>query len=116
MKNAATACVVLTTWPADQPVAPFARAVIEARLAACVHVAAAGDSTYRWKQTIEEAREHQVLIKTTRARLADLEAEVRRRHPYEVPEWLVLDADGSAAYLAWIDESVFDRSGDQPSA
>lgn len=106
MENDTHPCLVLTSWPADAPAAPLARAVIEARLAACVHVSAAGASTYRWDDGIEVANERQIVIKTTRARLAALEAHVRAMHPYTLPEWLVLDAGGSAAYLAWLGDSV----------
>jgi periplasmic divalent cation tolerance protein len=46
------------------------------------------------------------VIKTTRDRVAAVEARVKELHPYELPEFLVLPATGSAAYLAWIGESV----------
>lgn len=111
MKNDARPCVVLTTWPSDRPVAPIARALVDARLAACVHAASAGASTYRWNDAVETAEERQVVIKTTRDRLDALVAEVRRLHPYALPEWLVIDATGSEAYVAWIAASVA-----QPSA
>lgn len=116
MKSDARPCLVLTTWPADRPAGPFARALVDAKLAACVHVAPAGASTYRWRGAIEDASEHHVVIKTTRARLEALAAEVRRRHPYEVPEWLVVDASGSEAYAGWIADAVATEPGDQASA
>ena len=47
------------------------------------------------------------LIKTTDERYASLEARLRQLHPYDVPEFLVITVDGgSAAYLAWLNESV----------
>lgn len=106
MENDSRPCLVLTTWPADQPVAPLAQAIVEARLAACVHVAAAGRSVYRWDGVVESADEHQVIFKTTRARVAALEAHVRAAHPYALPEWLVVEVDGGADYLTWIADSV----------
>lgn len=106
MENDLRSCLVLTTWPADRPIAPLARAILEARLAACVHASGIGMSVYRWEGAIEEAEERQVVLKTTRARLPALEAHVRAAHPYAVPEWLVVEASGSADYLAWIAGSV----------
>ncbi|MBL8135022.1 MAG: divalent-cation tolerance protein CutA [Acidobacteria bacterium] len=97
---------MLTTWPADQPVEAFVRGMVEARLAACVHVSGAGRSIYRWEGAIEEAAEQQLIIKTTRGRLAALGAYVRGAHPYTVPEWLEFDAAGSDAYAAWIAASI----------
>jgi periplasmic divalent cation tolerance protein len=44
------------------------------------------------------------VIKTAPAHLAALEARVRELHPYELPEFLVLSASGSKAYLDWIAE------------
>jgi periplasmic divalent cation tolerance protein len=48
-----------------------------------------------------------LLIKTSRKRLAKLQATVGRLHSYEVPEFIVLPiAAGSRAYLAWLDDSL----------
>lgn len=106
MENDGPLCLVLTTWPAASDPEAFARRLIDARLAACVHVLPAGASTYRWQGAVESAREHQVIVKTTRAALAALAAEVRAAHPYDVPEWLVLDITAGAAYGDWLRDSV----------
>lgn len=99
--------VVLTTWPADRPVDAFARALVERRLAACVSVLPLQHSTYRWRGAVEEADEHQVLMKTTTSRISALEEAVRELHPYDVPEWLVMDVTGgSDRYLGWVRESA----------
>jgi periplasmic divalent cation tolerance protein len=64
-------------------------------------------SIYRWKGQVEQDREQQLVIKTTMDRVNALEARVRELHTYELPEFLVIAADGgSAAYLAWVQESV----------
>ena len=99
--------LVLTTFPADSDADVFARTLVSERLAACVSVLPPMQSTYRWKGTVETAVERQVLIKTTAAKVAALEERVRALHPYEVPEFLVLNIQtGSAAYLSWLNESV----------
>ncbi len=106
MENATAVCLVLTTWPVASPVEPFVRALVETRLAACVHVCEPGRSTYRWAGAVEEAVERQLVIKTTRDRVAAIEARLHEAHPYDVPEFLVCDAAGGRAYAAWIRESV----------
>ena len=99
--------LVLTTFPADGDADGFARTLVSERLAACVSVLPPMQSTYRWKGTVETAVERQVVIKTTAANVAAVEKRVRELHPYEVPEFLVLNIQaGSAAYLAWFNESV----------
>lgn len=95
--------VVLTTWPADGDPSAFARILVEGRLAACVNVLGEMESTYRWEGRVEEARERQLVIKTARSRVPEVEARLRELHPYDVAEFLVLRvADGGADYLAWV--------------
>jgi len=94
--------LVLTTMPDDDRADTLARTLVEERLAACVNVHGAMRSTYRWKGQIERDAERQVVIKTTKGQLAKLEERLRALHPYELPEFLVLDAGGSAAYAGWV--------------
>lgn len=105
MSEAREAIVVLVTAP---PVlAPkLARALLEARVAACVATTPVR-SVYRWKGEVHEDEEVQLVIKTTRDRFAALEATVRAHHTYEVPEILALPVvDGGAPYLAWLREQT----------
>ena len=46
------------------------------------------------------------MIKTTRGRLAALEARLRALHPYELPEFVVLEAGGSEAYVKWVRDAT----------
>jgi periplasmic divalent cation tolerance protein len=98
--------IVLTTLGADADAAALARTLVAERLAACVNVLPPMASVYRWKGQIEQDREQQLVIKTTADRVTLLQARLRELHPYELPEFLVLDAAAGAAYAAWIEESV----------
>ena len=99
--------IVLTTVPEDLDARALAQTLVGERLAACVSVLPTMTSIYRWEGKVDESRERQLVIKTSaetvdrlRDRLADL-------HPYDVPEFLVLEvASGAAAYLTWLAESV----------
>ena len=65
------------------------------------------ESIYRWEGDIEQETERQVVIKTSRERVAALWDRVRELHPYDVPEFLVLPiVDGNDAYLKWMAEST----------
>jgi len=101
-----SAVVVLTTLSASTDAVAFARVLVTDRLAACVNVLPAMTSLYRWKGAIEEDEERQLVIKTTSDRVAAIEARFRELHPYELPEFIVLSAEASAAYAAWLAESV----------
>jgi periplasmic divalent cation tolerance protein len=100
--------VVLVTCSGVAEARRIGRAVVDARLAACVNILpGAVMSIYRWKGKVESAKERLLLIKTSRKRLARLQAEVERLHSYDVPEFIALPlAAGSRAYLDWIDDSL----------
>jgi periplasmic divalent cation tolerance protein len=99
--------LILTTLPADADAGAFAEALVDARLAACVNLLPVMESVYRWEGRVQRDRERQLLLKTSRDRVAALWARVRELHPYDVPEFIVLPiVDGNDAYLAWITEST----------
>src|SRR5579864_9200004 len=100
--------VVLVTCRSQSEAKKIARAVVEARLAACANVLGAPvQSIYRWKGKVERAKEVLVLLKTARKRFSALEREIRRMHSYETPEIIAVPiVAGSAAYLRWIEESA----------
>jgi len=99
--------VILTTVPNDDRAEAMARALVEERLAACVNVRAPMTSIYRWKGAVERDTERQMVIKTTRERLAAVEARVRALHSYELPEFLVIEVDGGGdAYLKWVADAA----------
>lgn len=99
--------IVLTTVPDGDLGDTIARTLVEERLAACVNVHPAMTSVYRWEGRVEQERERQLVIKTTRDRVAAVQARVAELHSYDLPEFLVLPvADGSAAYLGWVAETA----------
>ena len=99
--------IVLTTIGSEADGISIAKTLVDEGLAACVNVLPQMISIYRWKGSVEQDKEHQIVIKTTADRLAALEARLRQLHPYELPEFLVVDpAGGGSVYLAWVKESV----------
>lgn len=90
--------------PDDQRADELASALVEERLAACVNVLAPMISVYRWKGAVEREPERQIVIKTTPARRAAIEARLKTLHPYELPELVVIGAETSDAYLRWVVE------------
>ena len=99
--------VVLTTVGADFDARSLARSLVELRLAACVNIVDRATSIYRWEGNVTEDSELLLIIKTADDRVAALREELFRRHPYSVPEFVVLPiAETSEAYGAWLLESV----------
>ena len=94
--------VAYCTCPDADSAARIARTVVEERLAACVTRLPGTRSCYRWEGQVEEATEEMLMIKTTAAAADALERRLHELHPYEVPEFLTVDAGGSRAYLDWV--------------
>ena len=94
--------VVVLTTIAEDAADELARALVTERLAACVNVLPAMRSTYRWKGSVECETERQIVIKTTRSRVRELETRLRALHSYELPEFIVIHADASDAYARWV--------------
>jgi len=104
---AARARVVLVTVPRGGKAGELAEGMVEARLASCVNLLPEIVSTYRWRGRVHRDAETLLVVKTTAAKLKALETWVKARHPYETPEFLVLDAaGGSKEYLSWLAEQV----------
>ena len=90
----------------DDAAQELARALVEAKLAACAQTAMIR-STYRWRGAVEQAPEVLLTLKTLAAKLPALEALVKARHGYEVPEILAAPVVwASANYAAWLRESL----------
>ena len=99
--------MAMTTLPADFDVTPLAQELVGAGLAACVNVIPGIKSIYTWKGVPQVDQEQQLFIKTTNDQVDALWDVLRARHPYDVPEFLVVPViDGSQDYLRWVDESV----------
>lgn len=99
--------VVLVTCGSIGEARGIARNVVEKKLAACANILSGVESIYRWKGKVERACEVLVVIKTTAARLRELEREVKRLHSYEVAEFIVLPlVAGSQEYLEWIEKNA----------
>ena len=98
---------VVTTTERKEDAERIARALVEARLAACVQIVGPITSTYRWQGAIETAEEWQCLAKSRQDLFTRVDEAIRGIHPYEVPEILALPiAAGSSAYLEWLETEL----------
>jgi periplasmic divalent cation tolerance protein len=99
--------VVLTTCAVESDAERMARALVDARLAACVNVVPGVRSFYRWKGETENSEEFLLIVKTSRDLFGALRAEMEKLHPYELPELLALPVvAGSEDYLGWLHSNL----------
>lgn len=95
--------IILTNLPDRASALKLAGQLVEQRLAACVNVLAECSSVYRWEGRIKSATEVPVLIKSRAQRYDEVEAEIRRLHPYELPEIVAVPmVRGLDEYLEWV--------------
>lgn len=106
MKNANGFALVLVTAPDLKTARRLATAALEAKFIACANLVPRIESYYWWQSKLERGNEVLLILKTTRARLANLEKLVVREHPYDTPEFIVLPIiQGNARYLEWLGSS-----------
>lgn len=99
-------CIVMTTIHDIDLADSLAEAAVTARLAACVQRTDI-TSHYRWEGAVERSGEYLLLMKTTQGQADALVAWIGDRHPYDVPESVVVPVTGAGAdYLAWVRSSV----------
>jgi len=81
----------------------IARSLVERGLAACAQIGPI-ESFYVWKGTVQEEPEWRVVLKTTRAQYAAVEAAIRELHAYELPEVLAHPIEQVfPPYGAWVE-------------
>jgi periplasmic divalent cation tolerance protein len=103
MKAPAQFRLVLVTAPDLKTARRLARAAVRARLAACANLAPGLESHYWWRGKIESSREVLLLFKTRAKLLRKLERLILAEHPYDTPEFVVLQLiDGAGKYFAWL--------------
>ena len=96
---------VLTNLPDSDSAFNLARELVHLRLVACANVLSPATSFYRWEGKAEQATEYPVLLKTVAARYGEVEAAIRRLHPYSVPEIISWPIEhGLPAYLDWVEQ------------
>ncbi|MCG5054939.1 MAG: divalent-cation tolerance protein CutA [Myxococcales bacterium] len=95
--------VVLTTLPSLEVARELTRVLVSERLAACANLVPGVLSIYAWKDEICEDDEVLCLLKVRRERLGELHTRLATLHPYDVPEFLVLEPEAvSGPYRRWL--------------
>ncbi len=98
--------VVFVSIPREEA-APFARALVEERLAACVNIVPKMESFYRWEGKVLSDSEALLIVKTTKGRFDALRKYIEERHPYDLPEIVALPvSEGLPDYLAWVSDQT----------
>ena len=96
------AIAVFVTIPKNEALA-FAKKVLKTRLCACVNIIPSISSYYWWKNKLEKGAESLLIIKTQDKLFAKLKREIRKLHPYDVPEIVGFKINKiNKEYLKWL--------------
>jgi periplasmic divalent cation tolerance protein len=99
--------ISLVACPSDEVASALAKLLVDRELAACVQVLPITQSVYRWKGEVCIDQEVLLLIKTTSELKDEVQKAVEENHPYEVPEFVVIEAaEVSERYGEWLRGSV----------
>jgi len=98
--------LAMTTCPESNS-QELARILVENQVCACVNIIPSVTSIYHWKDEIVTDAESILVMKSEAGFEERLENTIIENHPYEVPEFIVLDIrNGSKNYLDWISASL----------
>jgi periplasmic divalent cation tolerance protein len=104
------AIIEVTAKDREQALA-IGRTLVHERLAACVNVLDGATSIYEWNGQLCEEREAVLLAKTRHELVEAVIERVQQLHTYECPCIVSWDiAQGSAAYVKWVEEQTNRRS------
>ena len=96
--------VVLSTCASEAEADKLARALVDARVAACVTTLPGARSVYRWQGAVESASECLLIIKSSRRLFEPLRMALQKAHSYAVPELLALPVvEGAPEYMNWLE-------------
>lgn len=101
-----TYCIIMTTVANKDDACKLTATLLELQLAACVqHIPMESYYTFEEQECAEA--EILMLIKTRQELYGTIETVIAAKHPYKVPELLMLPVEkGLGAYLDWIDLST----------
>ncbi len=103
-----TGCLqVMTMLESREAAEGMAGTLVKEQLAACAQVAGPVQSTYRWRDAVEQGEEWICQCKIPAEAFEALAARIRELHSYDTPEIIAFPiVAGDPAYLAWIRDAV----------
>lgn len=99
--------ISLVSCPSQEVGSALAKLLVDRELAACVQILPPMQSVYRWKGEVCIDEEVLLVIKTTSNLQDEVRTAIEENHPYEVPEFVVIEArDVSERYGTWLRQNV----------
>ena len=98
--------IIVSTFPSKQSVTSIAKLLVKKKLVACVNITKIS-SVYTWEEKIENRDEYLALFKTTKKNQSVLKKELKKLHPYDVPEIVEINVESiNQPYMKWLVDST----------
>jgi len=98
--------IIVSTFPSKQSVTSIAKLLVKKKLVACVNITKIS-SVYTWEEKIENRDEYLALFKTTKKNQPTLKKELKKLHPYDVPEIVEINVESiNQPYMKWLVDST----------
>ena len=98
--------IIVSTFPSKQSVTGIANKLVKKKLAACVNMTKIS-SVYTWKGKVENQNEYLAFFKTTKKNQSTLKKELKKLHPYDVPEIAEINVESiNQPYMKWLIDST----------
>ena len=98
---------IQTTTPKRSDAIKIAEVLAKKRLSACTQIIGPIESVFRWKGKLVREKEWLCLIKTKKNLYKKVENEIKKIHPYKLPEIIATPITlGNKDYINWIESEV----------
>ena len=98
--------IILTTVETPEQARHLSLELLESQLAACVTIHPVCVSHYYWNDALETSNECPLTIKTTTLCVDKIEELFKTAHPYECPEFVVINNSHASTYTKWISHTI----------
>jgi periplasmic divalent cation tolerance protein len=102
-RSSCNGMILISTFSDEQSLINLSKIlVVEKKLCACVNYTKI-NSLYVWESELKQEEEIIAFFKTTSSCIQTLKDEILTRHPYKLPEIVIIQMDDvSSEYLSWI--------------
>ena len=98
--------IIVSTFPSKQSVMGIANKLVKKKLVACVNMTKIS-SVYTWKGKLQNQNEYLAFFKTTKKNQSTLKKELKKLHPYDVPEIAEINVESiNQPYMKWLVDST----------
>jgi len=96
---------IYTTAPNHKSAEKISSYLLKKKLVACVNMFPV-KSQYWWKKKILKNSEVALIIKTSSKKKNKALSEIKKIHPYKLPDIVSFDVDSSKEVIKWIEDSL----------